>query len=168
MLYTEKDVIIWSDDARLKDAIGKECWSSLYPMQSLRYANGNEETGILKSVGVDENGDDATPFLVEYDDGLEIYWTCIVVKKSPELEYSPLDLSLEEDRKFIIGRWLEGNDEVKSLSIPTDFYSPDNSEVLVRLNSVPYTSKELLDKFVFHDGPEMGRPVGRLREKQYE
>lgn len=78
--YTREDIIIFSDDPRAQEAIGKKCYFADSANLVLKHANDNEYCGILNNI--------EERFSKPFTDGLRKGWTFIIVKKEdpkPEL-----------------------------------------------------------------------------------
>ena len=145
--YTYADVIIDPDDPRVE--IGKE------------YYFGNNPACLLKDISqlsacegrlmiVDKGADIcAAPFMY----GKE-YFVCIIHKKESEKEYVPFDLTKEEDRNCLKGKWLKRTDTgdedlIISFSEDSIFIAPDQY----------WEADKLLALYVFEDGSPCGKLV---------
>ena len=98
--YTYKDIIIDPQDERLNGAIGKEVYYSDNPSQALIYANTDKLAGKLVQI----YKTNVSPFGIVDGREKNIY-VCIILKKEPEVEYVPFDLSKKEDREALRDKW---------------------------------------------------------------
>ena len=154
MKYTKEDVIMWADDSRLKDAIGKECYTYESAKGCLQNANEDFDYRILTSIS---EGDDY-PFVTG-----KIHHSCVILRKHPEKEYVPFDFSLREDRNALIGKVIE--DEYGIYVIVSIFYDKEvniwRCGIFNEKRNIRVPSNVLLRNFVFADGPNEGTPVGK-------
>lgn len=156
MTYTRDDLIIWPDDPRLKDAVGKDVYFGDSPRNVLRSAMLNEKTTrLLMSI----KGGFGFPF--------EVYKTqypCIIIKKEPEKHYIPFDFSLKEDRNTLMGKriaWKDGNGAYEEETI-TSIRTGVTHDCWLANNK---KSEILLEKWTFVDGSDAGKPVGKEVEE---
>ena len=140
--YTYKDVIIDPEDPRVE--IGKDYFFGDSPAEVLKWANSNHETHRLRMI-LKEN----YPFSFE---GLR--FPCIIRKKEPEKKYVPFDLSKEEDRNCLKGKWIKRTDTgdedlIISFSEDSTFIAPDQY----------WDAEKLLALYVFEDGSPCGKEM---------
>ena len=150
MKYTYEDIIINPNDKRLNGAIGKEVYCNDTPFDVLQGANENKGTGILTKI--DRAQVDCFPFSVNIDNN-EIVFCCIIIKKEPKVKYVPFDLSKEEDRDALRGKWYK-NKYDKSESKITSFAIRDD-EWLADGES----GEGLFKHYTFLDGTPVGKRV---------
>ncbi len=98
--YTYKDVIIDPEDPRVE--IGKMYYFSSTAANCLEYARGDDYHYIAKLREV------AKGLHYPFKIGNSL-WGCIIRKKEPEKKWVPFDLSKEEERDFLKGKWVKGN-----------------------------------------------------------
>lgn len=113
--YTKEDIIIFSDDERLKDAIGKECYFSDYPNYII--TDINEDKCSLSKLEEIETGYKYPFFNTEGRS-----YECIIIKKEEPKEYIPfesieefIEASLEHNRSHSLskvhGIWLKNKED---------------------------------------------------------
>lgn len=149
--YTYKDVIIDPQDKRLKGAIGKEVYYDDKPILAVQYANQNVKTGTL--IRLNKKGKQF-PFCVQRRETEDKFdYLCIIIKREPEVKYVPFDLSKEEDRDFLRGKWVKKKDT-------------DNEYQLTLFTHVGYlwlaldnNGQEFYDYYTFLDGTPVGKKV---------
>lgn len=149
MKYTKDDVIIWTDDPRLKDSIGKECWVASTAKTVLDLANLDYETDTFK--GVSDGG-----FRVD----IPYTFPCIILKKESDKKIVPFDLSLKEDRDAVIGKRICSKD-CDTIVCGCSKYSEDIWEFELSASICPVDARYVMRDFVFADGPNKGKPVGK-------
>ena len=155
--YTYKDVIIDPDDPRVE--IGKEYYFGCLPRDVLKKANTNSSLiGELKEI----RKEDDFPFVfMGFTDG----FSCVIRKKEPEKRYVPFDLSKEEDRDALRGKWVKLDQDGFFYEFQiTEFIRicDEASTYMVRLpNGSQKTGEELLLFFVFLDGSRVGKPANK-------
>ena len=98
--YSYSDVIIDPADPRIE--IGKKYYRSNYPREVLRYANDDNDSFLGSLEEISNNSE--TPFVFFTGYSLS-RWVCLIRKKEKKQRYVPFDLSKEEDRNFLRGRW---------------------------------------------------------------
>lgn len=150
MKYTYKDIIIDPNDKRLEGAIGKEVYYNDLPFDVLKDANKNEKTGILSKIESEQV--EGYPFNIETEDAGNIF-SCIIIKKEPEVKYIPFDLSKKEDRDFLRGKWVKKKDTGNEHQL-IHFTHIDNL-----WRALANTGQELYDYFTFLDGTPVGKKV---------
>lgn len=146
--YTYKDVIIDPDDPRVE--VGKEYFFGDGPSHLLWGVRTGWEAGTLVKVCKDAPSED--PF---YNGAAR--FQCIIRKKEPEKRYVPFDMSKEEDRNCLKGKWLKRTDTgdedlIISFSEDSTFIAPDQY----------WDAEKLLALYVFEDGS----PCGKLVEEE--
>lgn len=146
--YTYKDIIIDPKDERLKGAIGKEVYYSSYIQICINNANGNCKAGTL--IGIDKTS--SMPFKINAD-GYRLDKDFIVLKKEPKVKYVPFDLSKQEDRDFLRGKWIRHKRYGTEILI--DCFSIDTGKWYVN----GYSAKPLFCNFLFLDGSPVGKKV---------
>lgn len=150
MKYTYKDIIIDPNDKRLEGAIGKEVYYNDLPFDVLKDANKNEKTGILSKIESEQV--EGYLFNIETEDAGNIF-SCIIIKKEPEVKYIPFDLSKKEDRDFLRGKWVKKKDTGNEHQL-IHFTHIDNL-----WRALANTGQELYDYFTFLDGTPVGKKV---------
>lgn len=93
--YTYKDIIIDPQDERLRKT-NIRCYYANYSLAVLERANAGSNTGMLE---VTRNPSD-TPFKIN-----DKWYSCLIIKKEPEVKYVPFDLSKKEDREALRDKW---------------------------------------------------------------
>ena len=153
--YTYKDVIIDPEDPRVE--IGAKYYRADYPKRVLHIANNDEDyIGTLEEIDT-ENPE--TPFVVNTG-GAYSPWACIIRKKEPEKEYIPFDLSKEEDRNFLRGKWIKSNDPEYFYEYQiTNFNRNESGKFIILMDKCHETGETLLNEWSFIDGS----PVGKLK-----
>lgn len=151
--YTYKDVIIDPEDPRV------ELWEEYYfgrtPFECLCLARG-DKAELLKTVS--KNADKPFSYSVDFSH----CFPCIIRKKEPVKKYVPFDLSLEEVRKSLKGRWIKSTDGEYQISGFHSFDGEDGTEWKVVI-AYRYISPEvLLVLWTFDDGT----PCGELVEEE--
>lgn len=155
--YTYKDVITDPEDPRVE--IGKAYYYHDIPIDTLKEANGDSDTGILTDVIRDS---DKPPFQME-EEGVITPWACIIRKKEPEKKYVPFDLSKEEDRVKLRGAWVRRKDLPYTERLITAI------EYNCITVGVYYSDAEnLLEHYEFIDGSPCGKPVDTKKAARSE
>lgn len=166
--YTKEDIIIFSDDERLKDAIGKECYFSNYPNYIITHINeDNCSLSKLKEIEIGYK----YPFFNTEGRSYE----CIIIKKEEPKEYIPFEsadefLNAYENSKYNVinvttekkliscgGIWLKSKCEADWITQCTELAV---NGIILRLSHEFILWKELLDGYRFLDGT----PCGKLKE----
>lgn len=143
--YTYADVIIDPNDERVE--IGKEYYCHDIPIDTLKEANDDSDTGILTDVIVDST----RPFQMDNNETISS-WACIIRKKEPEKKYVPFDLSKEEDRAKLRGAW------IRQKELPNiDRLIIGIGDVYVNAGGSTQNAKALLDHYEFVDGTPCGK-----------
>ena len=151
MKYTYEDIIINPEDKRLEGAIGKEVYYDDKPILAVQYANQNVKTGTL--IRLNKKGEQF-PFCVQRREVEDKFnYVCIIIKKELEVKYVPFDLSKEEDRDALRGKWYK-NKYDKSESKITSFAIRDD-EWLADGES----GEGLFKHYTFLDGSPVGKKV---------
>ena len=167
MKYTNRDVIWKTDDARLKNAIGKACYVGDRPNEVIANANNDKGRVFLKEVCADGHRGDGFAFNVFSKNG-NMDYPFIVFRKSENAKLGPFDFSLKEDREAIKGRWLErkeggGEFLVIGFSMGCAMFAEDVVVNWGKGTSRPLgDGNELFNQFVFVD---TGKPVGKEVEE---
>lgn len=157
--YTYKDVIIDPEDPRIEIGKGKKYYFGCLPRDVLEKANTNSSLiGELKEI----RKEDDFPFVfMGFTDG----FSCVIRKKEPEKRYVPFDLSKEEDRDALRGKWVKLDQDGFFYEFQiTEFIRicDEASTYMVRLpNGSQKTGEELLLFFVFLDGSRVGKPANK-------
>ena len=104
--YTKNDIITDVSDPRLKDAIGKTVYVA-HKLYGSIVDNANNNDSANKGVLVNLGYDPSHPFEVHTESGL--HWDKIIISKNqpPRKKYVPFDLSKEEDRNCLKGKWIK-------------------------------------------------------------
>ena len=154
--YTYADVIIDPEDPRVE--IGAEYYFGDNPGEVLKWAN--DDNGVAKAIDRIDRGN--FPFC---HDGIR--FPCIIRKKEPVKKYVPFDLSLEEVRKSLKGRWIKSTDGEYQISGFHSFDGEDGTEWKVVI-AYRYISPEvLLVLWTFDDGTPCGELVEEVNHSQY-
>lgn len=167
--YTRDDIIIFSDDKRLKDAIGKECYFSDSPNTIILDINKNKiKPYKLECI----ESDTFMPFLSR-DQRSSYKWHCLVIKKEePKPEYVPFEsadefLNAYENSKYNVinvtrenkliscgGIWLKSKSEAIWI---TQCINISDHGVTLGLARKFRVWKELFDGYRFLDGTPCGK-----------
>lgn len=157
--YTYKDVIIDPEDPRVE--IGKEYYWGESPRKTIDRAN--NKGCALPLFLVDRDEEYTFPFYF-CQGGLEGGSHFLILKKEPEKKYVPFDLSNEEVRKSLEGRWIKSTDCEYQISGFHSYDGEDGTEWNVVI-AYKYISPEvLLALWKFDDGT----PCGKLVEVEEE
>lgn len=159
MKYTREDVIVWEDDERLENLEeGDEIWVGDNYRWLLEQANENRIPDLF--VCVDPTCDNTFVFKASYGISAAPF---MIIKKEPKKKIVPFDLSLEEDRNALIGK------RIKSIAtdmIVTDFACRCGYGWQVRIApELGFDGEFLYAQFVFADGENKGKPVGKEVEE---
>ena len=144
MKYTYEDIIIDPNDKRLEGAVGKEVYLETSAIDVLKQANGEDGPNILMAIHKDE----VYPF-----QGIKFRYPFAILKKEPKVKYVPFDLSKEEDRAFLRGKWVKKKDTGNEHQL-IHFTHIDNL-----WRALANTGQELYDYFTFLDGTPVGKKV---------
>lgn len=164
--YTKEDIIIFSDDERLKDAIGKECYFSNYPNYIITHINeDNCSLSKLKEIEIGYK----YPFFNTEGRSYE----CIIIKKEEPKEYVPFDTieefikaSLEHNKEHILSK--VGGIWVKEKPKP----EIDSKIFIISIDCFEFTEKELCFGEIWNCFDELLKgytflddtPCGKLKE----
>ena len=157
--YTYADVIIDPNDPRVE--IGKEYYYHDIPIDTLKEANDDSDTGILTDV----IGDSDKPFQMKEEEVITP-WACIIRKEETEKKYVPFDLSKEEDRAKLRGAWVtekglsHHESQIVSISI--------QNKLLSLGDDVRISPEDLLYRFEFVDGTPCGKLVDTKKAARSE
>lgn len=153
--YTYADVIIDPDDPRVE--IGKEYYFGNYP-KALLY---DISRGLISQKLTEINHDASfCPFVTEDDDNNIEDGSCIIRKKEPKKKYVPFDLTKEEDRAKLRGKWVR---KKEAPFIEQEIAGLSTNVALVFLNDVVSVGvANLLEEYEFVDGS----PCGVLVEEE--
>ena len=143
--YTYKDVIIDPEDPRVE--IGAKYWVGKTPTEVLLNARAEAVTIILSYV--DETL--FAPFVASALDGEG--FSCLIRKKEPEKKYVPFDLSKEEDRSFLKGRWIKTDGDEEQI---TGFERDDDGVWHIKISADYLLSEDMLNLWKFDDGLPCG------------
>lgn len=156
--YTYADVIIDPEDPRVE--IGKEYYSSKNIPDALFKANEGDEMFCYKLLSVHDGA--YGPFWMDKDSPSSFDF--LIRKKEPVKKYVPFDLSNEEARKSLKGRWIKSTDGEYQISGFHSYDGEDGTEWEVAI-AYKYISPEvLLALWTFDDGT----PCGKLVEVEEE
>lgn len=153
--YTYKDVIIDPEDPRVE--IGKEYYWGESPRKTIDRAN--NKGCALPLFLVDRDEEYTFPFYF-CQGGLEGGSHFLILKKEPEKQYVPFDLSNEEDRAKLRGAWIKVKDgnyreyQIISLSSEIIYCGPTRD--------FGFSPISLLEAFEFLDST----PCGKLMEEE--
>lgn len=162
--YTYADIIIDPNDKRLEGAIGKKVYASDNPHTLFYKANNDDNfssNDILKSIDKEES---CYPFKIETGICLSSCpFTCIIIKKEPEVKYLPFDLSKKEDREALRDKWIKSKRTECEFKI-TSFDRDGKGIWTYLLHSAEY----LLEKYTFLDGTPVGKRIEVMKGKSGE
>lgn len=142
--YTYTDVIIDPNDPRVE--IGKEYWFSAYPAQCISNAGDNIPAHTLKDVVVGSS----YPFVTQDD----LRYSCLIRKKEPEKKYVPFDLTKEEDRNFLKGRWIKTDGDEEKI---TGFERDDDGVWHIKISADYLLPEDMLNLWRFEDNTLCGK-----------
>ena len=146
--YTYKDVIIDPEDPRVE--IGKEYYFANHVKSVLSFAN--IDVGYsLSTLSVIEAKSDY-PFV----DSLGNMNAFIIRKKEPKKKYVPFDLTKEEDRNFLKGRWIKTDGDEEKI---TGFERDDDGVWHIKISADYLLSEDMLNLWKFDDGLPCGKLV---------
>lgn len=142
--YTYKDVIIDPEDPRVE--IGAEYCFGDIPQNLVEAANSDHYFWIrLEKVSASDG------FNFKKEGG---GWkSCIIRKKEPEKKYVPFDLSKEEDRNFLKGRWIKTDGDEEKI---TGFERDDDGVWHIKISADYLLSEDMLNLWKFDDGLPCG------------
>ena len=144
--YAYEDVIINPKDPRVK--IGDEYYFADYPNYAIKALNKGGKVVYRYLSSVDTNK--VSPFR----DDIEHDWLCIIRKKEPWKKYVPFDLSKEEDREQLKGRWIRKKDD-KEVKLIWWLWELDGKWMI----DEDINPQQLLNDWVFEDGSPCGVAV---------
>ena len=78
--YTRKDIILFTDDPRLKNAIGKQVYGADCPTHLLSLANYGNSAIWCEPLAIIKNEADSRPFVTKVDGNYKHY-DVIIIKK---------------------------------------------------------------------------------------
>lgn len=144
--YKYEDVIINPKDPRVK--IGDEYYFTDSPNCAIRFLNQGREVehGYLARVDITE----VFPFV----DRTNYRWACIIRVKEPWNKYAPFDLSKEEDRGQLKGRWIRKKDN-SEIKLIWWLWELDGKWMI----DEDINPQQLLNDWVFEDGSPCGVAV---------
>ena len=92
--YTYKDIIIDPTSEEAKNAVGKEVYFGLYPIETVDFANNNipQRKSVLKKINLDL----LLPFKIENGDS----YACIIVKKEEPKRYIPYQITCKNIAEY--------------------------------------------------------------------
>ena len=151
--YTYKDVIIDPEDPRVE--IGKMYYFSGTASDCLAYARRDDYHYIAKLREVTKE------LCYPFEIGNSLY-ACLIRKKEPE--YVPFDLSKEEDRDFLKGKWVKGNINGQDYHFMIIGFKAVAQGWCVDLGGW-FTGEDLLEKWTFDDGTPCGKLVEQMASK---
>lgn len=148
--YTYADVIIDPNDPRVE--IGKEYIFGINPTSLLRgVRSGGWEREARTLVKVNCDAPSVDPFY----NGMASY-PCLIRKKEPEKKYVPFDLSLEEDRNFLKGRWIKTDGDEEKI---TGFERDDDGVWHIKISADYLLPEDMLNLWRFEDNTLCGKLV---------
>lgn len=166
--YTMDDVISDPRDPRLEGAIGKRVFCHDFKGVVLNYALTNRFGGLLAGF----NNSPDFPFYVDFDVDSKEWgeWKYIIIAKDQpssdkeaedKPEYVPFDLSKEEDRNFLRGKWVRKKNtdklwEDQILSFGSD---PWLKDPYASMNMAAERADALLAYYEFLDGTPCGKQM---------
>ena len=146
--YTYKDVIIDPEDPRVE--IGAEYYYCDNPSGCLERANKDD---VAHLAGLEE----VYPDIIEHFFIDDAYSICIIRKKEPEKKYVPFDLSKEETRTFLRGKWIKRkSDSLESMITIIAQLTLGDKHVWT---AGTMSAEELLDEWTFLDGSPCGKQI---------
>lgn len=145
--YTYADVIIDPKDPRVE--IGKEYFFGKNPGEAISNANADD---VAHLAGL-EDSDNArfNPFFID-----DYYYPCIIRKKEPEKKYVPFDLTKEEDRNFLKGRWIKTDGDEEKI---TGFERDDDGVWHIKISADYLLPEDMLNLWRFEDNTLCGKLV---------
>ena len=167
-MYTKDDIISDPFDKRVLAALGEEVYRGDNQEELLKAANDGAEIemGILCEARIASDG---YPFRI----GLN--WRYIILPKrfpegkpgeqandKPEKEYVPFDLSNEEDRDALRGKWIRDARWGNEWMIVGFFFDRTGGgcwKAKLSRREAGFSGSELLERFTFLDGSLCGRPA---------
>ena len=153
--YTEADIISDINDPRLEGSIGKVCYVA-HHLYDYIVANANNDDKSHKGILINLGYDPAFPFEVHTEMGL--HWKQIIIAKNQpsQPEYVPFDLSREEDRQLLRGKWLRSNQNREEMI--TGFHMLDNGKWTADMSCFANATGDGLFRFyTFLDGTQCGK-----------
>ena len=153
--YTYADVIIDPEDPRVE--IGKEYYFGDNPTSLLYGVQHNWPIRKLEDVK------ERAPAIAPFYNGSSFY-ACIIRKKWPEKKYVPFDLSKEEERDFLKGKWVKGNINGQDYHFMIIGFKAVAQGWCVDLGGW-FTGEDLLEKWTFEDGTPCGKLVEQMASK---
>lgn len=151
--YTYADVIIDPEDPRVE--IGKEYYFGNNPgclLRSISQLSASEGTLVMKDSAIEAQ---SSPFMSSEGE----WFVCIIRKKEPEKKYVPFDLTKEEDRAKLRGKWVRFKDDQ---AYECQVFAIDKERVYFWSNYDYLTPEGLLRDCTFLDGC----PCGVLVEEE--
>ena len=147
MEYTYADVIIDPNDPRVE--IGKEYYFGDGPSHLLWGVRTGWDAETLVKVCKDAPSED--PF---YNGAAR--FQCIIRKKEPKKRYVPFDLTKEEDRNFLKGRWIKTDGDEEKI---TGFERNDDGVRHIKISADYLLSEDMLNLWKFDDGLPCGKEM---------
>lgn len=155
-MYTKEDIIIWSDDKRIK--LGQEYYFGSCAKKTLDRALNDDKKWLMKLRSISREDTVFHPFVTQ--DGTAFPF--MILKKEPKKKFAPYDFSLKEDRDALIGKRIlnvSGNYDTYIIG----FMKYPNGDWVADSSSLSHKSIEMLTDFVFAD---TGEPVGKVVESE--
>ena len=146
--YTCKDVIIDPEDPRVK--IGAEYYFANHVKSVLSFANIDVGYSLSTLSAIEAKSD--YPFV----DSLGNMNAFIIRKKDPKKKYVPFDLTKEEDRNFLKGRWIKTDGDEEKI---TGFERDDDGVWHIKISADYLLSEDMLNLWKFDDGLPCGKLV---------
>lgn len=87
------------------------------------------------------------------------YYSYFIREKESDKRYVPFDLSLEEDRNFLKGRWIKTDGDEEKI---TGFERDDDGVWHIKISADYLSSEDMLNLWKFDDG----LPCGKLVEEE--
>lgn len=145
--YTYDDVIIDPDDPRVE--IGAEYYFGENAGSVISQAKEDSDyhKGTLTAVN-----NSNFPFLDDEDSR----YPCIIRKKESKKKYVPFDISKEEDRNFLKGRWIKTDGDEEKI---TGFERDDDGVWHIKISADYLLSEDMLNLWTFEDGTPCGKLV---------
>lgn len=170
-MYTEDDIISDPFDKRVMAALGKEVYRGDDKDEVLDAANNGDESkmGFLCEARVATDG---YPFRI----GLN--WRYIIIpkimpegkpgdqpkEKPEEAEYIPFDLSKEEDRDALRGKWVRDSRWGHEWMVDGFFIDEATGagyKAKLSRKKAGFSGEQLLERYVFLDGSPVGKPANK-------
>ena len=165
--YTYKDVIIDPNDPRVE--IGKKYYFALGAQACIDYANRGCRLNTLDEIASEEYSPFITdekdyPFIIRKKE--KSYWErqaeWVEKEKPEEAEYIPFDLSKEEDRDALRGKWVRDSRWGHEWMVEGFFIDEATGagyKAKLSRKKAGFNGEQLLERYVFLNGSPVGKPA---------